>query len=59
MADWKAIAQARGIPLTESQAAKAESVLNQLEADFSKLKQRLGKDDQPATVFRIFEGEKP
>ncbi len=51
MSDWKAIAKARGIPLNEAQAAKAESVLSQLETDFGKLKQRLAASDQPATVF--------
>lgn len=51
MSDWKAIAKAKGLPLSEAQAAKADTVLRQLEADFGSLKQMLTSADQPATVF--------
>jgi hypothetical protein len=57
MTDWKAMAQARGVPLSEEQAARADAVLSQLETDFARLKERLTGGDQPATVFRPEEGE--
>lgn len=57
MSDWKAIAKAKGIPLSDAQAERAESVLNALEKDFGELKKRLVAADQPATIFVPMEGE--
>ncbi len=57
MSDWKAIAKAKGLPLSDAQATKLESVLNQLETDFTVLKQRLAAADQPATVFAPAESD--
>lgn len=57
MTDWKAMAQARQLPLSEEQAARVQAILTQLESDFTGLKQQLSGPDQPATVFLPLEGE--
>lgn len=57
MSDWKAIAKARGIPLSDAQADRAESVLSKLEADFAAVKKTITASDQPAAVFVPLESE--
>jgi len=51
MTDWKLIAQARGLDLTDSQLDAHAATLSQLEASLSVWRQRVPPELEPAIFF--------
>lgn len=51
MADWTAIAKARGLDIPEEAVAKVAPILDALERDFASLRPRIEVRDEPAVTL--------
>lgn len=49
--DWKSLARARGLELSEPELAKLAAVMDPLEIAYEALTANLGPDIEPATTF--------
>jgi hypothetical protein len=51
MTDWKAMAQALGLPIPEADLARTAAALGALEPAFERLAATLTPDVEPASIF--------